>query len=461
MTSALRPRAALCGATLLLSLAACHTGQLAPTARSASQDTALINRDITYLASDALEGRGTGTAGNDSAAAYIARLYASLGLAPVPVMGTRGSCPADFTEGFRCSPEYMQRFFATSVAAAHAGLSTSLPTQNVVAIVKGSDPQLATEYVVFGAHYDHLGRNTFGAMDPDSGALIRHGADDNASGTAAVMELARLFAKHPTKRSLMFIDFSGEELGTLGSMYFVEHPPVPLESMIVMLNFDMVGRLRDGKLLVYGVATATQLKPLVDSMNLALGHLDSLKKPVGLFDIAAMGDGYGPSDHASFYGAGVPVLHFFTDVHEDYHRASDVASKINILGEAKVIDFAAALGRELGDRPSRLTYVKAPPPTMGRGPGMGNGTWFGSVPDMGAAGVVGVRLAGVTPGSPAEIAGAKKGDVIVEFGGDPIKDIYEFTAALAKHHPGETIQVVVMRDGERVTLTATLGKRTS
>ena len=450
MTSTLRSRVALIGATLLLSLAACHTGTLAPTPRSASQDTALINRDITYLASDALEGRGTGTAGNDTAAAYIARLYTSLDLPQAPVAGTKESCPADFTVGFRCSPPYMQRFFATSVAAAHAGLSSSLPTQNVVAIVKGSDPVLTNEYVVFGAHFDHLGRNIFGAMDPDSGALIRHGADDNASGTAAVMELARIFARHPTKRSLMFINFSGEELGTLGSMYFVEHPPVALESMIIMLNFDMIGRLRDQKLLVYGVATATQLKPLVDSMNTAIGH----------FDVAAIGDGYGPSDHASFYGAGVPVLHFFTDVHEDYHRASDVASKINIIGEARVIDFAAALGRELGDRPSRLTFVKAPPPTMGRGPGMGNGTWFGSVPDMGAAGVVGVRLAGVTPGSPAETAGAKKGDVIVEFGGDPIKDIYEFTSALAKHHPGESIQVVVMRDGQRVTLTATLGIRT-
>jgi len=446
MTANALSRSALTGASLLVALAACHTSGIAPGPRSALDDTAQINRDITYLASDALEGRGTGTAGNDSAAAYIARLYGSLKLAQAEPSTGKDGCPSDFTEGFRCSPPYEQRFYAKSVAAAHAGLSSSLPTQNVVAVIPGSDPALAKEYVVVGAHFDHLGRNAFNSMDPDSGTAIRHGADDNASGTAAVMELARLFAKHPTKRSILLVDFSGEELGLLGSQYFVEHPPVPDEAMMVMLNFDMIGRLRDDKLLVYGVATATQLKPLVDSMNTTVGH----------FQIIAQGDGWGPSDHASFYGAGIPVLHFFTDQHEDYHRASDVASKINIAGEARVIDYAAALVRDLGDRPARLTYVKAAPPQRA---GMGSGAWFGSVPDMGAVSVVGVRLSGVTPGSPAEAAGAKKGDVIVEFGGDAVKDIYGYTAALAKHKPGDVVQVVVERDGQRVTLTATLGRR--
>jgi hypothetical protein len=440
-------RAALAGATFIFALSACPSASVAPAPRSALQDTALIRKDITYLASDALEGRGTGTAGNDSAAAYIARLYASLKLELPPEQRTRiVQCMAGFTEGFRCAPDYQQRFFAKSVAAAHAGLPSSLPTQNVVAIIGGSDPALRNEYVVVGAHYDHLGRNAFNSMDPDSGTAIRHGADDNASGTAAVMELARLFAKHPTKRSLLLLNFSGEELGLLGSQYFVEHSPVALDSMQIMQNFDMVGRLRNGKLLVYGVATATELKPLVDSVNTATAH----------FQVAAIGDGYGPSDQSSFYGAGVPVLFFFTDQHEDYHRASDIASKINVEGEARVIDYSVALIRELGDRPTRLTFVKAPPPS--RGPG-GNGAWFGSVPDMGAVDVVGVKLAGVSAGSPAEKAGAQKGDIIVEFAGMPIKDIYAYTDALAKHKPGDVVQVVVMREGQRVTLTATLGKR--
>ncbi len=449
MTHAHFSRAALSGATLLVALTACNSQSIAPAPRSALQDTAQIRKDITYLASDALEGRGTGTAGNDSAAAYIAREYAALKLQlPPDQMKRIVQCPAGFTEGFFCAPDYQQRFNAKSVAAAHAGLPSSLPTQNVVAIIKGSDPVLANEYVVAGAHFDHLGRNAFNSMDPDSGTAIRHGADDNASGTAAVMEIARLFAKHPTKRSILLLNFSGEELGLLGSQYFVEHSPVKLDSMQIMMNYDMVGRLRNDKLLVYGVATATELKPLVDSVNATVGQ----------FALSAIGDGYGPSDQSSFYGAGVPVLFFFTDQHEDYHRASDVASKINVLGEARVIDYSAALLRELGDRSSRLTFVKSAPPM--RGPG-GNGAWFGSVPDMGAVDVVGVRLAGVTPGSPAEKAGVQKGDVIVEFGGLAVKDIYAYTDALAKHKPGDVVTVVVMRDGQRVTLTATLGKRGS
>jgi len=441
-------RAALPLAALFFA-AACHTAPVAPGPRSAVADTALIRADITYLASDALEGRAPGTPGNDSAAAYIARLYGTLKLepAPFPAPSAVGTCAAGFQEGALCAPKYMQRFYAKSIAAAHAGLPSALPTQNIVAVIPGSDPALRGEYVVVGAHFDHLGRTSFNAMDPDAGNAIRPGADDNASGTAAVMELARLFARRPTRRGIMLVNFSGEELGTLGSMYFVQHPPVPTDSMQLYLNFDMVGRLRDDKLIVYGVATATELKPLVDSLNTAVGH----------FTLNAVGDGYGPSDHASFYEGGVPVLHYFTDVHEDYHRATDVASKINVVGEARVIDFAAAAVREVGDRPARLTFVKAPPPKRA-GPG-GNGAWFGSVPDMGAVDVVGVRLAGVTAGSPADIAGAKKGDIIVEFGGETIKDIYDYTAALGHKKPGDTVQVTVMRDGQRVTLTATLGKR--
>lgn len=448
MTFAASSRALSRAAILAALLGACHTATIAPAPRSAVDDTAQINRDITYLASDALEGRGTGTAGNDSAAAYIARLYASLHLPQAPAAPEpRQTCGAEFVEGFECAPPYMQRFFAKSVAAAHAGLSNSLPTQNVIAIIPGSDPSIRHEYVVVGAHFDHLGRNSFNALDPDAGTAIRHGADDNASGTAGVMELARLFVKRPTKRSIILLNFSGEELGLLGSAYFVAHSPIALDSMILMLNLDMVGRLRENKLIVQGVGSATELKPFMDSLNTAAGH----------FTMSAVPDGYGPSDQASFYGAGVPVLFFFTDAHEDYHRATDVASKINILGEAHVIDFAAAVLREMGDRPSRLTFVKTAPPRQ-MGPG-GNGAWFGSIPDMGAVDVIGVRLTGVTAGSPADKAGAKKGDVIVEFGGDPIKDIYEYTAALGKHRPGDAVKVVVLRDGQRVTLDAVLGKR--
>lgn len=427
-------------------------------------DTTLLRRDINYLASDALEGRLTGTPGNDSAAAYIARRYELLGLDIVGDTTGRDCIPVGSLtrsleeetgsqvalkarEGAACPAPYFQPFTARSVAAAHAGLDTALSTQNVVALIPGTDQTLKRQYVVIGAHFDHLGRSPFNSMDPGAGQAIRHGADDNASGTAAVMELARLFARKPARRSIIVANFSGEELGLLGSQYFVEHSPVPLDSIDAMLNFDMVGRMRDNKLIVYGVATAKELSAIVDSANTA-----------PKISVTALGDGYGPSDQSSFYAEGIPVLHFFTDLHEDYHRATDVASKVDVADEARVVDLAERIARAIADRPARLTYVRsAPPPRMAQGDG--NGAWFGSVPDMSAAGVVGVRLMGVTPGSPADKAGVRKGDIVVEFGGMEVKDLYQYTDALRAHKPGDEVKVVVERNGKRLTFAARLGAR--
>jgi hypothetical protein len=459
---------ALAAATALL--AGCSTATSNVAAGSAAlsdrsdSDTTLLRRDINYLASDALEGRLTGTPGNDSAAVYIARRYGLLGLEIADDTAGRDCIPVDSLarslekqtgsqvalearEGTACPAPYLQPFSARSVAAAHAGLDTALATQNVVALVPGTDPVLKNQYVVIGAHFDHLGRSPFNSMDPGAGNAIRHGADDNASGTAAVMELARLFAREPARRSIIFANFSGEELGLLGSQYFVEHPPVPLEKMDAMLNFDMVGRMRDNKLIVYGVTTATELSAIVDSANVA-----------PRLAVTAVGDGYGPSDHSSFYAEGIPVLHFFTELHEDYHRATDVASKIDVADEARVVNFAERIARAIADRPARLTYVRSAPPRQ-MAQGDGNGAYFGSVPDMSAADVVGVRLMGVTPGSPADRAGVRKGDVVVEFGGMEVKDLYQYTDALRAHKPGDEVKVVVERDGKRVTLAARLGAR--
>ena len=413
-------------------------------------DTARIRADIVYLASDALEGRGTGTPGNDSAAAYLAREYARLGLTQLERPTTCPEMRAGVRECVVGRASYLQPFSAHSVAAAHAGLPGELATQNVVALQPGTDPVLRTEYLVIGAHYDHLGRSSFSSMDPDAKDAIRHGADDNASGTAAVLELARRFHAKPARRPIIFVNFSGEELGVLGSEHFVNDPPVPLDSIGAMLNFDMVGRLRNDKLIVYGVATATEMRGIVDSAN-------TVQPPL---DITAMGDGFGPSDHASFYGKKIPVLQFFTDMHEDYHRATDVASKINVPGEARVIDYAERVARAIADRGSRLTYVRSsqPPPRMGTS--TGNGTYFGSIPDMGSQ-VVGVKLAGVTAGSPADKAGVQAGDIIVEFGGKTVKDIYDYTDAIGAHKPGDVVQVIVLRAGTRLALSATLGKRGS
>ena len=184
---------------------------------------------------------------------------------------------------------------------------------------------------MLGAHLDHLGRSSFGALDPDRPNEIRNGADDNASGVATILEIARRLRAHPPKRSVAIVAFSGEELGLLGSQYFVDHPPFALDSVQAMLNFDMVGRLRDDKLMVFGVASATELPAIVDAANV---------EPK--FKLSAIGDGTGPSDHASFYLKNLPVLHFFTDVHDDYHRASDDADKINVEGMARIVTLRGA-----------------------------------------------------------------------------------------------------------------------
>ena len=395
-------------------------------------DAILIRRDIAYLASDALEGRLTGTPGNDMAAAYIAQRYKSLGLTTL-------------------TPGYLQRFDALSAEEAHSGRTEPRHTENVVALLDGSDPALKNEYVVIGAHFDHLGRSSTYAQDPEAGDAIRNGADDNASGTAAVMELARILSANPPKRSVVFVNFSGEELGLLGSQWFVAHPVIPLDRIVAMLNFDMVGRLKNDKLIVYGTSTATELKPLLDSANAALDG--------GALKVNGIGDGYGPSDQTSFYAKDIPVLHFFTDQHEDYHRATDDVERINSNGEARVVNLALTIARELANRPSRLTFVRVAAPARTGMSREGSQTYLGSVPDMSATDVVGLKLMGVRPDSPADKGGLKTGDVIVEFGGTPVKDLYSYTDALYSHKPGDVVKVVVMRAGQRVELTVTLGKR--
>ena len=422
-----RSSARFVGAGVLsLALVGCALPRHRP---STGADTTAIRRDIAYLASDRLEGRGTGTAGNDTAAAYIAARYRVLGLRAL-------------------TPGYQQPFVARSIALAHAGRPSELPTQNVIAVIPGTDAALRNEYVVIGAHYDHLGRSSDGALDPELPNAIHNGADDNASGTAAVMELARLFKRHPTRRSLLFVNFSGEELGVLGSQHFVESAPVPMSNVDAMLNFDMVGRMRSEKLIVYGVETAKELRGIVDSANIA-----------GL-RITAQGDGDGPSDHASFYMKNVPVLHFFTDSHEDYHKASDDVDKVNVAGEARVVELAERVARSIADRPARLTFVRTPSrATTMSASREGPQVYLGSVPDMAASEVPGVRLTGVRPGSPADLAGLRTGDVIVELGGRAVKDLYEYSEALYSHKPGDEVSIVVMRAGMRVEVKAVLGKR--
>ena len=398
---------------------------------SAVADSVAIRSDISYLASDKLEGRLTGTPGNDSAAAFIAQRYKYLRLkAPYP--------------------GYLQHFVARPAAAAHSGDTAGLKTQNVVAMLEGSDPVLRNRYIVIGAHFDHLGRTTQYSMDPRAGDVIRNGADDNASGTAAVLQLARMLSIQKPKHSVIFVNFSGEEEGLLGSQYFVDNPPVPLDSIVAMFNFDMVGRLTDDKLMVYGTGSAAELPSIVDSANLRV--LPALK-------IQGGGDGFGSSDHSSFYAKNIPVLHFFTDIHSDYHRATDDVEKINAAGEARVVNLAFDMIRSVDSRPARLTFVRSTRPSRIGASSTGSQVYLGSVPDMSAGSVPGLKLTGVRAGSPAEKGGLAAGDIIVEFGGRAVTDLQSYSDALYSHKPGDTVKVVFLRGGKRVETTVTLGTR--
>jgi Peptidase family M28/PDZ domain len=414
----------------LLLISACRTAETGGPAQPLSADADRIQRDIAWLADDRRDGRGTGTAGNDSAAAYIARRHEALGLRQV-LPGT-----------------YLQPFAARSAEMAHNGHAEGVPTQNVVAMVPGTDPALRHQYVVIGAHCDHFGRSSAHSSDPEAKDAIRNGADDNASGTAAVMELARQFASRPARRSIIFASFTGEELGLLGSQWFVEHPPVPIDSIVAMVNFDMIGRLRNDKLIVYGVATATELPGIIADANVA-------PKLV----VSAVGDGFGPSDHSSFYTKGIPVLHFFTDLHDDYHKATDDAPKINAVGEARIVGMAERVVRSIADRSARMNVVRSAAPVASSGSREGSNTYLGSIPDMSAGDIPGLRLSGVRAGSPAALGGLETGDVIVSFGGRPVTDLYSYTDALYAHKPGDEVSVTYLRRGERRTTMVTLGTR--
>ena len=442
--------AATAAFVILLAVAGCHPASSATAGGAAApaSASARLGADIAWLADDAREGRATGSPGNDSSAVWLARRYARLGVAS-PLPAADATACRRYPQAGSCVRGYLQPFSAHAAADAHAG-RPARAAENVVAVVPGTDPALQGQVVIVGAHFDHLGRETEGALDPQAGDAIRNGADDNASGTAAVLELARRIAGHPARRTVLFVNFSGEELGLLGSAWFAAHPPVPLDSVQAMLNFDMVGRLRDDRLIVYGTGTAAALPALLDSANVAPA-----------LQLSPVPDGFGRSDHSSFYAQGVPVLHFFTDVHDDYHRATDDVERINVPGLVRVVDYAERVARALADRPDRLQVVRTaqPAPVAGAARSSGGSVYFGSVPDMGASDGTGLRLSGVTPGGPADKAGLKVGDVIVRFGDTAITDLYSYTDALRAHQPGDTVQVVVLRGGERLTVTAVLVAR--
>jgi hypothetical protein len=334
-------------------------------------------------------------------------------------------------------------------------------TSNVVGLIKGSDPGLASEYVIIGAHYDHLGLGGPESLAQNPYGQIHHGADDNASGTAAVLELGRVLASHrdQLKRSIIMASFSGEEEGLLGSAAYAKNPPVPLSSTVAMINMDMIGRLRSNMLMVSGTATSPTWKPLLEELNRQDGQGTATGgngAAATRFKLALGDDGYGPSDHQSFYVRDIPVLFFFTGSHDDYHKPSDTADKINAEGIKQVAELVREVAIRVADEPARIAFTKVKKeskPTAG-----GFRVYLGTVPNY-ADQADGLKLDGVRPDSPAERAGLKAGDVVVKLGRVAVKNVYDYTYALGELKAGVEIEMQVRRDGKLMTLMITPDKR--
>jgi hypothetical protein len=325
--------------------------------------------------------------------------------------------------------------------------TTRATVNNVLAWLPGQ----SDEYVIIGAHYDHLGRGNFDSLAPAQIGQIHPGADDNASGTAGVLELARLLApeRGKLKRSILFMDFAGEELGLLGSAEWVKEPTRPLAKAVAMINMDMIGRIKDDKVYIGGVGTGSTFKSM----------LDQAEKDAP-FKCEASPGGYSSSDHTSFVTKKIPVLFFFSGLHSDYHKPSDTWDKINGPSAAKLLDMVENVATQLAnaDQPPAFQVVSEEKPLGGVGGGGGYGPYFGSVPDFGQV-ETGVKFSDVRPNSPAAKAGLKAGDILVQFGDKPIKNLYDFTDALRRSKVGDVVEVKVLRDGQPVTASVKLEQR--
>lgn len=315
--------------------------------------------------------------------------------------------------------------------------------KNVIGVLEGNGP-LADETVIIGAHYDHLGYGERGSLARGVKA-IHYGADDNASGTVAVLELARRFAERQQRqgRRLVFILFSGEEQGLLGSRHYCNHPIFPLEKTVVMVNFDMVGRLRDDKLTVYGTGTAKGFDKLIEELGKKHG-----------FQINKVATGFGPSDHAAFYGRKIPVFHFFTGTHAQYHRPSDTVDTINVAGIRRIVEMAEELITHLAHLQPRPEYVAVASPvkpgaTPVRGPRLGIMPNYDDTKE-------GVLVEDVLADSPAAKAGIQRGDRIVEIGGKPIPNLTAYMAVMAGFKSGDKVPILIVRGEKQIKLQAEL-----
>jgi hypothetical protein len=324
-------------------------------------------------------------------------------------------------------------------------VTESANTRNVIMILPGEDEQLKNEYLILGAHFDHLG---MGGPGSSSRALdtigIHHGADDNASGVAMMLELAKKFAKTKGshKRSIICLSFSGEEEGLLGSKHFVDDPGIDLTKVNSMINLDMVGRLNEtNNLQISGVGTSAGLKDLVYA-----------KSDTSIIKLTLFDEGYGPSDHSSFYGKNIPVLFYFTGAHLDYHTPTDTYDKINYGGMVKVSGLIFNVAEELASSTARLQFKESGPKAETVRYRRGKGVTLGIMPDFAGAVKNGLRADFVTPGKPAALGGMKKGDIITAINGKTVNNIQDYMFRMGQLKHGQTISVEVLRNDKKEVL---------
>ena len=318
--------------------------------------------------------------------------------------------------------------------------------------VAGYFPGDSDEYVIIGAHYDHLGFGDQNSLSPSRIGEVHPGADDNASGTAGLIELARIFAgcRETLRRGVLFLAFAGEEIGLLGSSHWANHPTLPLNKAIAMINMDMIGRIRKSKVYVGGVGTGSTFGSLLEAAS--KNHH---------FRIDPAQTGYSSSDHTTFVGKRIPVLFFFSGLHSDYHKPTDTWQKIKGGNAADLLDMIAEVTANIQAAPDPPAFIEVDRPRRGggrSGGGGGYGPYFGSVPDFGEV-ESGVKFADIRPGSPAAKGGLEAGDILVQFGDKAIKNLYDFTYALRGSKVGDVVEVKVLREGQEVSTRVKLEQR--
>ena len=381
---------------------------------------------VTWLADESREGRGLGSEGLEEAGRWLAEQFAAIGLEPAGEDG------------------FFDYFVVSNNPHGDGDEQDGTRAMNVIGVIRADAPETLPGFVMIGAHYDHLGFGGQGSLAPDSHE-IHNGADDNASGTAALLEIARHLVTRQSElqRDVFVAAFSAEELGLIGSSNLVRSPPESLdfEQAFAMINLDMVGRLEDDRLQVLGGESAEEWPELVQPYCDAYG-----------VDCVIGGDGFGSSDHASFFAAGIPVLHFFTGAHDQYHRPTDDADLIDSRGGAIISAMAADLTVGIAGREEDLTLVEAAEKPQSQR--MAFKVRVGTIPDYAGppAGKTGLLLSSTRPDSPAERAGLQRDDLIVQIDDVEIKDIQDYMGVLAAASAGDTASFFVERDGERIEL---------